>query len=927
MKLEMQCLAALAVSVPLFVSCAGDGAAEADDAGCRLSIAFSASTFEPVADVPHTRAQCAEALELSGTDGMGDSLCLHLSSGDFPPCPPSLQTRGKTVGEGSGHVPFGEAYPEGFRVSAFTPEGGLYIDNATVGRYSGEAWSFDGDPYYWLPDVQLDFYARAPQTYAGKEVLCEDMSFNDSGQGMLRFSWTVPRSDDGLQDALAQPDLLFAHKRCGLAQTAGGTVPLAFSHALAGVRFVARDIAGGTVESISIEGVYGQGECTGNLAGDMPLYDWTASGDPADYMQTFGRVVEDRQSGDQALNVSDSVFMMIPQTLPDDAVVKVVMSTSDGKTHTLAASLKGQRWEAGRLYTYAISTTSINWTYVFEVTPAVTLPDGNVSSEYCVKSFRYRTYGDRSASGEPVAWSARLSGSSSEADLEVFSYSGSGSVEGENFKMKCRPLDLLTSTWAGDMNVLRKNAPLGTEASPYDLSTQGGTAGASTANCYLVHAAGHYRIPLVYGNALKGGSANAQAYSFTGESGKTDYSYLNTFKRVGGDITQPYIYSDSKVADCCLLWQDAINVVRNVRLSRDGKCLEFEVDATNLVQTNALVAARDADGKVLWSWHIWVTEYDPSSSLNPNDGSTMVAEIDDYDNASVKYRMLTKQIGWCDSKTLTYQSRTTEVCFVQEGSGKTGVLQIEQQEYKFSSAVNNGVYFQWGRKDPSPGITTHETVSVKRCYDAHNEPVEDLNMSLSQTTLEGAMSHPEVLYLGSQNWQSYSAPYNNLWNNRPLGSTASPVKTVYDPSPAGFMVADRKVFRVFSTTGATQHTDSGGALATFLGYFNGEYDYSEGSKYVYAAYTGKGKQGGTISFPATGERCYKTIGDLSPGHLLNPSYVYSWIADALGSKSSALTLALGYGSTGECAVWVGYGTSGPVGACAMARPVYCVRER
>lgn len=933
MKRIMQCLAAVAVSVPLCVSCADGGVAEVECAGCRPDIAFSASTFEVVADASGTRAGhggCMATMELEGTEDVGDSLCLQVSSEDFPPCLPELRTRGKTVGGG---ITFGEAYPDGFRVSAYTPDGRLYIDNASVGRYSGTAWSFDGDTHYWLPDTQLDFYARAPQAYAGKELMVGDNApaFNGGGPGTLRFSWTVPRSSDELQDALAQPDLLFAYKRCSLAETAGGngTVPLTFSHALAGVRFVARDIAGGTVESISIEGVYGQGECEVSLAGGAPVYDWTPGGESLDYVQTFGLAVEDRQGGDQVLDVTDSVFMMIPQTLPDGAAIRVVMSTSDGRTHELVASLGGQIWEAGRLYTYAISTTSINWTYVFEVTPHVTLPDGNVSSKYGVKSYRYRTYGDQDATAEPVSWSASPSQPSSAADLEKFVYGGAGSVGVQEYALKCRPLDLLASTWSGDMEVLRKNTPLGTKSSPYDLSTQGGTAGANTANCYLVHAAGHYRIPLVYGNALKGGSPNAQAYSFAGESGKNEWSYLNAFKRVGGDITQPYIYGDSDVADCCLLWQDAINVVRDVRLSGDGKYLEFEVDATNLVQGNAIVAVRDAGGNILWSWHIWVTEYDPGTPLNPNDGTAMVAEIEDYDNASVKYGMLTKQIGWCDSKTLTYMSRTTEVSFVQEGSGKTGVLQIGQQEYKFMSAVNNGVYFQWGRKDPSPGITTHGTVSVKRCYDAQDEPVEELNISLSQTTLEGATSHPEVLYLGSPNWQSYSKPYNNLWNNRPLKSTASPVKTVYDPSPAGFMVADRQVFRVFSTTGASQQlaAGQGGTLATFLSYFNGEYDNGGDSKYVYTAYTGKGKGGSAISFPATGERCYKVIGDLSPGQLLNPSYVYSWIADVAGSQGSAWTLALGYGSTGECAVWVGYGSNPQVGACAMARPVYCVRER
>jgi len=34
----------------------------------------------------------------------------------------------------------------------------------------------------------------------------------------------------------------------------------------------------------------------------------------------------------------------------------------------------------------------------------------------------------------------------------------------------------------------------------------------TTANCYLVHEAGAYKIPLVYGNAIKNGQDNRVAY-------------------------------------------------------------------------------------------------------------------------------------------------------------------------------------------------------------------------------------------------------------------------------------------------------------------------------------------------------------------------------------------------------------------------------
>ena len=41
----------------------------------------------------------------------------------------------------------------------------------------------------------------------------------------------------------------------------------------------------------------------------------------------------------------------------------------------------------------------------------------------------------------------------------------------------------------------------------------------TTANCYLVHAPGTYKIPLVYGNAIKNGAVNTEAFNPTGTSG------------------------------------------------------------------------------------------------------------------------------------------------------------------------------------------------------------------------------------------------------------------------------------------------------------------------------------------------------------------------------------------------------------------------
>jgi len=59
----------------------------------------------------------------------------------------------------------------------------------------------------------------------------------------------------------------------------------------------------------------------------------------------------------------------------------------------------------------------------------------------------------------------------------------------------------------------------------------------STANCYMVHMAGDYKLPLVYGNAIKDGTANSAAWTGT-ENEKTTLDFPN---HEGNAINAPWI--------------------------------------------------------------------------------------------------------------------------------------------------------------------------------------------------------------------------------------------------------------------------------------------------------------------------------------------------------------------------------------------------
>jgi len=64
------------------------------------------------------------------------------------------------------------------------------------------------------------------------------------------------------------------------------------------------------------------------------------------------------------------------------------------------------------------------------------------------------------------------------------------------------------------------------------------------------------------------------------------------------------------VASAELLWQDVTSLISKV--SVDGDYLCFSVGTFN--PGNALIAVKDGNGNILWSWHIWATEDDLSGT-------------------------------------------------------------------------------------------------------------------------------------------------------------------------------------------------------------------------------------------------------------------------------------------------------------------------
>lgn len=227
-----------------------------------------------------------------------------------------------------------------------------------------------------------------------------------------------------------------------------------------------------------------------------------------------------------------------------------------------------------------------------------------------------------------------------------------------------------------------------------------------------------------------------------------------------------------------ILWQDAPYLVTYaelvhgyVRFSLHENCR----DENSPYQGNAVIAVYDESGNILWSWHIWV-----------NSG------IKD-----IKYN----DLSYVDPET----SRWTSLSNVR-------IMNMNLGATKASWAAGDdplpcyGFYYQWGRKDPSPIPSSYNygqsDMTTKPYYymDEGERKRVYRYLDLSPTVEMGAL-HPLDIVAPSQFTQAYVNDWlfdsvDQLWGYNPSTKKVEK-KTIYDPCPYGYRVADDELFALF----------------------------------------------------------------------------------------------------------------------------------
>ena len=215
---------------------------------------------------------------------------------------------------------------------------------------SGNIWYASGDTQAWPTDGELSFYAYAPYQHASLSLQgSDDVTKNKT----LRY---VASTNLG-----SQPDLIVAKsenisRTSSLANTA---VQLKFSHALTAITFsVSADMIPGTVKSITVKNVSGQGDyniSTGTW-GSLGV----ASASYAISLGTSGAGIAVKAGESKALTDGSSALLMVPQTFAAGSSAQIEMVFHDGNMdRTVTASLAGTSWAAGKHITYVLSASSI----------------------------------------------------------------------------------------------------------------------------------------------------------------------------------------------------------------------------------------------------------------------------------------------------------------------------------------------------------------------------------------------------------------------------------------------------------------------------------------------------------------------------------------------------------------------------------------
>lgn len=325
-----------------------------------------------------------------------------------------------------------------------------------------------------------------------------------------------------------------------------------------------------------------------------------------------------------------------------------------------------------------------------------------------------------------------------------------------------------------------------------------------TANCYMVTQTGeHSFVATQIGNGDKGIVKNAQFH-----------------------VTSTRILPSSAK----LLWQDTRNFLSDIRLT-DGR-VYYKANSNVGNAVIAVYSGENGTGDILWSWHIWGV------------GDKAPADVEITNKANAKFQMMDRVLG------------------------------------SLSAVSTSAMLYQWGRKDPIPNASAYY-VDGKSVDISTSFPVTD---GAGSTILTGVCNPASIIQQVSNSGDWLTTANNYLWGdvnendqytwytngkyaNAGAGAGWTDQKTIYDPSPVGYRVANKFTFTGFAVnnTGETPQGNTTSKLGyiNYVKYENDGWYFKKNStdtEGVYFPMTGSRGAGSGSLWVGSGKSAYNTVG-------------------------------------------------------------------
>lgn len=262
---------------------------------------------------------------------------------------------------------------------------------------------------------------------------------------------------------------------------------------------------------------------------------------------------------------------------------------------------------------------------------------------------------------------------------------------------------------------------------------------------------------------LTDGNGNINSYK---EITKVEVLWQTKDAGTSGDLVLGYFVDETNHENLVNL-TDGSNI-NNARI---------HVKAPNTNGGNAVIAAYN-NNTIVWSWHIWISDYVPATLTGDIASVSRLAAIEAAQNATRNGMVhVYGGISWTDPNGSFYK------CVIMDrnlGATKGGL-----QNNAVDWVRTFGMLYQGGRKDPIFGTPDGGTDESHTIYDGNGNALElDKTSAKIVPTLDQTIQNP---------LKFYGSPVNN-WNG-----DAS--KSIHDPCPKGWRIPSNEYLNNGSSNG------------------------------------------------------------------------------------------------------------------------------